>query len=72
MAMDPAIRMFYFIVKGIWVHAIVIALLWFAFLGSLGPGGIVVMLFVWIGYAAAANGIVRKAYLRKGWNEVNL
>jgi hypothetical protein len=61
---------FYFMAKGVWVHVFAIALLGFVLLGSLGPGGIAIMFFVWIGYAFAASEIVRKAYLRKGWNEV--
>ena len=55
----------YFLVKGCFGHAIIYVIIVFclAFAWPLIP-------FVWLGYAIAAPGIVRRQYLRKGWVEV--
>ena len=61
---------FYFMIKGIWTHVFVIALLVFFSFALLGPGGALLALPAWALYAFAANDIVRKHYLRKGWKEI--
>ena len=37
---------------------------------GLGPIGLLMILFLWLIYAAAAYGIVERTYLRKGWMQV--
>ncbi|MCX6908226.1 MAG: hypothetical protein NTY01_09310 [Verrucomicrobia bacterium] len=51
---------FYFMIKGVWTHAILGAVL------ALASGGLS-WLFV---YPFCANGIVKRHYLRKGWTQV--
>ena len=50
---------FYFVIKGVWRHALV------SFLCALFTGGI-----SWLIYPFFASSIMRKHYLREGWVEI--
>jgi hypothetical protein len=53
---------FYFIFKGIWIHAVIYVLL------AIATGGIGLIL-VWVIYPFFANSIVENHYLKNGWIE---
>lgn len=52
---------FYFIVKGVWAHALISFLL-----------SIVTVGLIWFVYPFFANGIMKKHFLIKGWVEVRI
>jgi hypothetical protein len=58
---------FYFLASGIFSHAAVLLLCCAAFVGSMGPAGMVLYFLVSIGYAFASTSIVRNHFLAKGW-----
>lgn len=61
----------YFLVKGVWPHALLqIAVLVFGAV-LLGPAVLVVAFPLWVGYAFAAPSILRSKYLRSGWKQVD-
>jgi hypothetical protein len=61
---------FYLMSNGLWIAA----LSWFAIavllLASMGPPAVLLLLVVLVVYAALAPGMVKTAYLRKGWKVV--
>ncbi|WP_371229062.1 hypothetical protein ACAW63_22665 [Pseudomonas sp. QE6] len=62
---------FYLAYRGLWVHFFV----WMVVVGVLtagtgGPGLIIALPIVTIGYGVSIQGILAKSYLRKGWEEV--
>ena len=61
---------FYFMAKGIWGHAFVWLILAIIF-ALMGPFGWFLIFVMQISYAYAADGILKSAYLRKGWTEVS-
>jgi len=62
---------FYLMYRGLWAHF----LIWIAVVSVLtavtgGPGIIIALPIVTIGYGLSIQGILAKSYLRKGWEEV--
>jgi hypothetical protein len=61
----------YFLVSGMWAPTVIWILLGVVFYASMGPPATVLMMVMGVVYAAIAPGLVRSAYLRKGWLEVS-
>lgn len=61
---------FYFLVSGVFVHAIVMVVLAFLFLAGFGPGGMLFVIIMNLAYCALASSIIENSYLRKGWQRV--
>lgn len=59
--------MFWWMVKGLWPHALIQFVLALALIGTMGPAGIMLVWIVQFAYAFAAPSALGKAYLRKGW-----
>lgn len=60
---------FYFLIKGLWTHVAIQILIIVGSLASLGPGGVFIVLVMWISYAFAVRGILESRYRRRGWIE---
>lgn len=60
----------YFLASGLWAPAVVWVVLAIILYASMGPPATVLMLIVAVVYSVHAPGIVRSAYLRKGWVEL--
>lgn len=60
----------YFIVRGLWAPLIVWILLEVGIYLAIGTSATALFLIINIIFAAMAGGMVRNAYLRKGWIEV--
>ena len=61
----------YFLVSGMWAPTVIWLLIAVFLYASMGPPATVLMMIVGVVYAVAAPILVRSAYLRKGWVEVN-
>ena len=62
--------MLYFLVSGIWIHALVMFLLCVFFFTAFGSPGILFVFAAQVVYCFLAPGIVRNHYLRQGWEEI--
>lgn len=61
---------FYFAVRGIWPHAIVLFILSFLIVSALGEGALIAGPVISLLYAGFADSIVESHYLRAGWRHV--
>lgn len=61
---------FYFVVKGLWSHVLIQAIVVVALAVLTGGPGALIAVPLWIGYAVATPSILRARYLRTGWREV--
>ena len=60
----------YFLVSGIWIHALVMLIIAMALFAAFGPPATVLMLVMDAVYCVFAGSIVNGYYLRKGWEKV--
>ena len=61
---------FYFLVSGIWIHALIIFVVSISLFASLGGPAFLFIFLMDIGYCIAAPSIVENYYLRRGWEKV--
>ena len=61
---------FYFLVSGIWIHALVIFIIAVGLFIAMGPPATILVIVMDIIYCFAAGSIVDGYYLRKGWEKV--
>ncbi len=62
---------FYFAVRGIWPHAIVLFILSAVIVSTLGAGSLIVGPIISLVYATYAESIVESHYLRAGWRHAD-
>jgi hypothetical protein len=62
---------FYFLVSGIFIHAIIMVVIGGALFAAMGEPAILLMILMQLYYASVANPLVERYYLRKGWQKID-